>query len=70
MSLKQWNKAKVFFKLNIENYPQDANGYDIVGGLYEASGDTKKAIESYTKALTPGSDPDTKRKLGLLKTKK
>jgi hypothetical protein len=70
LSLKKWNKAEVFFKLNIENYPHDANGNDHIDGLYEASGDTKKAIDGYTKALTPGSDPDRRRKLGLLKTKK
>jgi predicted alpha/beta superfamily hydrolase len=69
MGLKKWNKAETFFKLNIENYPQDANVYDSMGDFYQATGDNKKAIENYTKALTLGNDADTKRKLGFLKTK-
>ena len=56
--------------MNIENYPQDANGYDSLGDYYEATGDSKKAIENYTKALSLGNDADTKRKLENLKTKK
>ena len=63
MAIKKWDKAEFFFKLNITNYPQDANGYDSLGDFYETTGDVKKAIENYTKALTLGNDPDTKRKL-------
>jgi len=69
MGLKKWDKAEAFFKLNIENYPQDANGYDSMGDFYEAIGNSKKAIENYTKALTLGNDADTRRKLEFLKTK-
>ena len=70
MSLKKWDKAAVFFKMNIDNYPLDANGYDSMGDFYAATGDAKKAIENYTKALTLGNDPDTKQKLEDLKSKK
>ena len=69
MGLKKWDKAETFFKLNIENYPDDANGYDSLGDFYESRGNNKKAIENYTKALTLGNDPDTKRKLEVLKAK-
>ena len=69
MGLKKWSKAESFFKLNIENYPQDANGFDSMGDYYQATGDTKKAIENYAKALTLGNDADTRRKLDSLKTK-
>lgn len=69
MAIKKWDKAELFFKLNITNYPQDANGYDSLGDFYETTGDIKKAIENYTKALTLGNDPDTKRKLENLKSK-
>lgn len=69
MGLKKWDKAEAFFKLNIENYPQDANGYDSMGDFYQATGNNKKAIENYTKALTLGNDADTRRKLDLLKSK-
>ena len=70
LTLKKWDKALTFFKLNIQNYPQDANGYDSIGDYYEAAGDHKKAIDSYTKALTLGNDPDTKRKLEVLQSQK
>jgi hypothetical protein len=69
MAIKKWDKAELFFKLNITNYPQDANGYDSLGDFYETTGNIKKAIENYTKALTLGNDPDTKRKLENLKSR-
>jgi predicted alpha/beta superfamily hydrolase len=68
MSLKKWDKAEIFFKLNIENYPDDPNGYDSMGDYYEAIGDIKKAIENFTKALTLGNDQGTKQKLENLKS--
>lgn len=70
MGLKKWDKAEAFFKLNIENYPQNANGYDSMGDLYQSIGNIIKAIENYTKALTLGNDADTRRKLEYLRTKK
>jgi predicted alpha/beta superfamily hydrolase len=70
MALKKWEKAEYFFKLNIDNYPDDANGYDSMGDFYQNIGNTKKAIENYSKALTLGNDPDTKRKLGELQKQK
>ena len=67
MELKKWNKAEAFFKMNIENYPQDANCYDSMGDFYQATGNIKQAIENYTKALTLGNDTDTRQKLEYLK---
>lgn len=69
MSLKKWDKAEFFFKMNIDNYSQDANVFDSMGDFYEARGDIKKAIENFTKALTLGNDAETRRKLEKLKTK-
>jgi uncharacterized protein len=69
LSLKKWDKAEFFFKMNIDNYPQDSNAYDSMGDFYEAKGDIKKAIENFTKALTLGNDAETKRKLDNLRTK-
>lgn len=70
MSFKKWDKAEYFFKMNIENYPQDANGFDSIGDFYEAKGNIDKAIESYTRALQLSNNADTKRKLENLKEKK
>ncbi len=69
MRLKRWDKAEFFFKMNIDNYSQDANVFDSMGDFYEAKGDIKKAIENFTKALTLGNDAETKKKLENLKTK-
>lgn len=69
MSLKKWDKAEFFFKMNIDNYPQDANVFDSMGDFYEAKGNPKKAIENFTKALTLGNDAETRRKLDNLKIK-
>jgi uncharacterized protein len=69
MGLKQWKKAEAFFRMNTENYPWDANAFDSMGDFYQATGDNKKAIESYSKALTLGNDPDTKKKLEHLQSK-
>lgn len=69
LSFKKWDKAEFFFKMNISNYPQDANVYDSMGDFYEAKDDPKKAIESFTKALTLGNDAETRRKLDSLKAK-
>lgn len=63
MGLKKWDKAETFFKLNIENYPLDANCYDSMGDFYNNVGNFKKAIENYARALTLGNDSETKRKL-------
>ncbi|MBS1669225.1 MAG: alpha/beta hydrolase [Bacteroidetes bacterium] len=69
LSFKKWDKAEFFFKMNIENYPQDANVFDSMGDFYEAKGDKKNAIESFTKALTLGNDTETRKKLEQLKSK-
>lgn len=69
MSSKKWDKAEAFFKLNIKNYPLDANCYDSMGDFYSSTGNIKKAIENYEKALTLGNDMGTKRKLEDLKKK-
>ena len=67
MGIKKWDKAKVFFQLNIQNYPQDANAYDSMGDLYVAIGKFKEAMGNFEKALTLGNDADTKRKLDELR---
>jgi predicted alpha/beta superfamily hydrolase len=48
---KEYDKAYAYFKLNIDNYPNKANGYDSIADLFIAKGDYKKAIEYQAKAL-------------------
>ena len=70
MGLEKWDKAEVFFKLNIKNYPQSANCYDSLGDFYQSRGNINQAIENYRKALTLGDDQGTKQKLEFLMSKK
>ena len=71
LNQKQFIKAEALFKLNIVNYPEDANCYDGLGDLYLAKGDKLKAIESFKKTLSLKIIPETKQKLEtLLKEKK
>jgi CubicO group peptidase (beta-lactamase class C family) len=39
------------FQLNVEAYPQDANGYDSLAEAYAAKGDKTLAIKNYAKSL-------------------
>jgi len=70
MSLRKWDKAAIFFRMNIENFPQNPNSFDSMGDYYEARGDIKQAIENFTKALSLGNDSETRRKLDRLKKNK
>ena len=66
MSKKQYTKAETLFKLNIVNNPQSGNCYDSLGDLYVETGSKTKAIESFKKALTLKTIPETKEKLEKL----
>jgi CubicO group peptidase (beta-lactamase class C family) len=48
--------AVKIFALNVEAYPEYANGYDSLGEAYAAKGDKKLAIKYYAKSLE--LDPD------------
>jgi predicted alpha/beta superfamily hydrolase len=67
LSMKQFDRAFYFFKMNIENYPGSFNAYDSMGDFYAAKGDKQKAIEYYNKVLELRDWPDTKLKLEKLK---
>jgi len=71
LNQKQFIKAEALFKLNITNYPENANCYDGLGDLYLAKGDIINAIASFKKTLSLKAIPETKEKLDiLLKEKK
>ncbi|MBN7812806.1 prolyl oligopeptidase family serine peptidase [Algoriphagus sp. H41] len=50
MDTEQPEKAKMYFELAIEYYPESANAYDSMADYYEAQGDFTSAIECVTKA--------------------
>ena len=44
------------FELNIEAYPDNANGYDSLAEAYAAKGEKKLAIKNYAKSLELNPD--------------
>ena len=50
MDMQQPEKAKMYFELAIEYYPESANAYDSMADYYEAQGDTTNAIKNVSKA--------------------
>jgi predicted alpha/beta superfamily hydrolase len=69
LQMGKWDRAAAFFKLNTENYPRSGNTFDSLGDLYGATGDHRKAIDAYTKALTLFDNADTRKKLEEQKAK-
>ncbi|MEL6821909.1 MAG: alpha/beta hydrolase-fold protein [Calditrichota bacterium] len=49
---KEFKEAIRVLKRNVEKYPNSANVYDSLGDAYDANGDSKLALENYTKAWT------------------
>ncbi|MGH2648872.1 MAG: hypothetical protein ACRDE8_14945, partial [Ginsengibacter sp.] len=70
MSMKQFDRAYYFFKMNINNYPESFNAYDSMGDLFNAKGDKQKAIEYYSKVLELRDWPGTREKLKKLQGNK
>jgi CubicO group peptidase (beta-lactamase class C family) len=62
---KMVKEAIEIFKLNIEVYPEYANGYDSLGEGYMVNGDKELAIKYYGKALE--MDPKNKNAVEKLK---
>lgn len=67
---KNLPKSFSFFRMNMENYPENFNVYDSMGDYYQAAGNKEKARESFLKALTLHDNPDTRAKLNKLNTEK
>jgi len=52
LGAKDNERAIKYFKLNVDNNPENANGYDSLGDGYKAVGDKENAIKNYKKSLT------------------
>jgi predicted alpha/beta superfamily hydrolase len=63
MSMKQHKKSKVFFKLNVANYPGSFNAYESLGDFYAVNEEKDKAIENYKKSLSLNKNSSSKEKL-------
>ncbi len=65
MQAKNLPAAIKVFKLNVDEYPSNANAYDSLGEAYMNAGDKKLAIENYEKSLK--LDPKNENAVSMLK---
>ena len=63
MGVGRMEDALEIFKLNVQLYPGSANVYDSLGEAYLKSGDTRKAIENYTKSLELNPESSNAREM-------
>ena len=61
LEMEKPEEAIRIFKLNVEMYPDYANGFDSLGDGYLAIGDTTKTIEVWEKAIELGSEVTRER---------
>ncbi|MDA3942867.1 MAG: alpha/beta hydrolase-fold protein [Bacteroidetes bacterium] len=67
MDMQQLEKAKMYFELAIEYYPESANAFDSMADYYERNGDFTNAIKYVNKAFEiNGSDYYKQRIEGLI----
>jgi len=66
MDMGNFDKALMYFQLNTEYFPNDANVYDSLADYYESQNDTENALKNVTKAYElSGSDAHKERLEGL-----
>ena len=57
------NKALLFFKLNVNNYPNSSNAFDSLGEAYLLLGDKKKALINYKRSFALDSGNENAMKM-------
>ena len=70
MDMQQPEKAKMYFELAIEYYPESANAYDSMAEYYEAQNDNTNALKFVTKAYEINGGDYFKNRIEKLKEKK
>ncbi|MCB0705812.1 MAG: alpha/beta hydrolase [Saprospiraceae bacterium] len=70
MDMQQTEKAKMYFDLTIEYFPNSANAYDSLADYYEAKKDYVNALKSVTKAFELSGDEYYKDRMKELAIKK
>jgi tetratricopeptide (TPR) repeat protein len=63
LSANNTKEAIDIFRRNVKDHPNSWNAYDSLAEGYAKVGDTKRAIENYTKALNLVKDADNKRRI-------
>ena len=69
MDMQALEKAKMYFELAMEYYPQSANAYDSMADYYEAQGDFAQALEYVQKAAALSDDQYYKDRIQDLQAK-
>lgn len=69
ISIKHFEKAEEFLKLNVTNYPKSFNAYESLGDFYAVTGEKEKAIENYKSSIALNKDSLSKVKLIELENK-
>ncbi|SMD45510.1 hypothetical protein SAMN00777080_4164 [Aquiflexum balticum DSM 16537] len=69
MDMEQFEKAKMYFELATEYYPESANAFDSMADYYEAKGDSSNAIKYVTKAFELSGNDYYKKRIEGLKVK-
>lgn len=69
IDMQQTEKAKMYFELAIEYYPESANACDSMADFYEAQGDFTNAIKYVNKAFALSSSDYYKNRIEELKEK-
>jgi predicted alpha/beta superfamily hydrolase/uncharacterized protein YozE (UPF0346 family) len=70
MDMEQLEKAKMYFELAIEYYPESANAFDSMADYFEAQGDFTNAIKYVNKAFEISGSDYYKQRIEELKAKK
>lgn len=69
MEMGNFEKALMYFQLNKEYFPNDANTYDSLADYYESQNDTENALKNVTKAYELSGSETHKKRLDELKGK-
>jgi predicted alpha/beta superfamily hydrolase len=69
MDMGQMERAKMYFELTIEFYPNSPNSYDSMADYYERNGDIDNAIKYVTKAFEISGDESYKERIKALNKK-
>jgi len=69
MDMDQMERAKMYFELTIEYYPNSPNSYDSMADYYERNGDNENALKFVAKAYEISGDDSYKDRIEALKKK-
>ncbi|MCP4884936.1 MAG: prolyl oligopeptidase family serine peptidase [Flavobacteriales bacterium] len=69
MDMGKFDKALMYFQLNTEYYPDDANSYDSLADYYESQNDVENALKNVMKAYELSGSDHHKKRIEDLKSK-